>query len=104
MDPRFPAPPLRPTSGSDPSPISRRSTGAPWASPIRHPPPRNRSFVNPRPPVPRDVLQHALQAELPFVALATLVSAVGLAALMLWRLRSRDPLLLWLGVLASLYG
>ncbi len=60
--------------------------------------------MNPRPPVPRDVLQHALRAELPFVAMATLVLAVALAALMLWRLRSRDPLLLWLGLLCSLYG
>ena len=53
--------------------------------------------MNPGLPIPRDVLQQALRSDLPFVALATIVLAVGLAALMLWRLRSRDPLLLWLG-------
>jgi len=46
----------------------------------------------------------AIRSELPFVALATLVLAVGVAAVILWRLRSRDPLLLWLGILSTLYG
>jgi sigma-B regulation protein RsbU (phosphoserine phosphatase) len=38
------------------------------------------------------------------VAIAAIVLAVGLAAVLLYRLRSRDPLLLWLGILSLLYG
>jgi sigma-B regulation protein RsbU (phosphoserine phosphatase) len=60
--------------------------------------------VNPVAPIPRDAVQLALRSELPFVALAAIVVVVGLAAVMLWRLRSRDPLLLWLGILSLLYG
>jgi sigma-B regulation protein RsbU (phosphoserine phosphatase) len=60
--------------------------------------------VNPAPPVPRDVLQQALRSDLPYVALATMVVAIGIASLTLWRLRSRDPLLLWLGALSTMYG
>ncbi len=55
-------------------------------------------------PVPRAVIQATLRSELPFVAVATVVLTVGLAAILLWRLRSRDPLLLWLGLLSALYG
>ena len=60
--------------------------------------------MNPAPPIPRDVLQQALRSDLPFVALATMAVAIGIAAVVLWRLRSRDPLLLWLGILSALYG
>jgi len=38
------------------------------------------------------------------VALATIVMAAGLAASVLSRLRSRDPLLRWFGIFALLYG
>ena len=41
---------------------------------------------------------------MPSVALATIVLATGLAASVLSRLRSRDPLLRWLGIFAVLYG
>jgi sigma-B regulation protein RsbU (phosphoserine phosphatase) len=60
--------------------------------------------VNPVPPIPRDAIQQALRSELPFVVVAAIVLTVGLAAVLLWRLRSRDPLLLWLGILSLLYG
>lgn len=41
---------------------------------------------------------------LPFIAIASVVLAVGFASLVLSRLRSRDRLLLWLGIFASLYA
>jgi sigma-B regulation protein RsbU (phosphoserine phosphatase) len=55
-------------------------------------------------PIPQDVVRHSLRTELPLVGLATLVLFAGIAAIVLSRLRSRDPLLLWFGVFASLYG
>jgi len=49
-------------------------------------------------------VQRALQSGLPSVALATIVMAMGLAASVLSRLRSRDGLLRWFGIFALLYG
>jgi sigma-B regulation protein RsbU (phosphoserine phosphatase) len=46
----------------------------------------------------------ALQSELLLVMLATAFFAAGFASIALWTLKSRDPLLLWLGIFASLYG
>ena len=60
--------------------------------------------MNPALPNPGDALQQALRSELPFVAVTAIVLAVGLAAVLLWQLRSHDPLLLWLGILSLLYG
>jgi phosphoserine phosphatase RsbU/P len=58
----------------------------------------------PRPPIPFAELQRTLQFGLPSVALAAVVLATGLAAGVLSRLRSRDPLLRWFAVFALLYG
>ncbi|HLK69906.1 MAG TPA: PP2C family protein-serine/threonine phosphatase [Bryobacteraceae bacterium] len=60
--------------------------------------------MNPVPPIRYEVVQEALRSDLPMVALAAIVLVVGLSALLLWRLRTQDPLLLWLGILSSLYG
>ena len=57
-----------------------------------------------RPPIPFAELQGALQSGLPYVALGAVVVAIGLGAIALSRLRSRDPLLRWIGVFALLYG
>jgi hypothetical protein len=46
----------------------------------------------------------SLRADLPSLALAAIFVAAGLATIVLWRLRSREPLLLWLGILTILYG
>lgn len=45
-----------------------------------------------------------LHRDLPLVMLAAVILAAGLASCILWSLRARDPLLLWLGIFASLYG
>src|SRR5260370_20519097 len=57
-----------------------------------------------RPPIPFVEVQRAMQSGLPSVALATIVLAAGLAASVLSRLRSRNPLLRWFGIFALLYG
>ncbi|HZU28806.1 MAG TPA: PP2C family protein-serine/threonine phosphatase, partial [Bryobacteraceae bacterium] len=54
--------------------------------------------------VPVSAIQHALRSSLPFIAVATIALVAGLAAILLSRLRSRDRLLLWLGICATLYG
>src|SRR5581483_8147511 len=54
--------------------------------------------------VPMSVVQHALRSSLPFIAVATIVLVAGFTAILLSRLRSRDRLLLWLGVCATLYA
>ena len=55
-------------------------------------------------PIPQDIVRHSLRTDLPFFAMAALVLFAGISAIVLSRLRSRDPLLLWFGVFASLYG
>jgi sigma-B regulation protein RsbU (phosphoserine phosphatase) len=47
---------------------------------------------------------HSLRVDLPFFALAAVFVVAGLATIVLWWLRSREPLLLWLGILTILYG
>jgi len=47
---------------------------------------------------------HSLRADLPFLALAAVFAVAGIATIVLWWLRSREPLLLWLGILTILYG
>ena len=55
------------------------------------------------PAIPIHALRE-LRIGLPFIAVAAIVLAAGLASMVLSRLRSRDRLLLWLGIFASLYG
>jgi len=50
------------------------------------------------------ITPEVLHQALPLIILASIISAAGVASFILWRLRSRDPLLLWLGMFASLYG
>ena len=49
-------------------------------------------------------LQYGLRMGLPFVAVASIVLIIGIIAIILSRLRSRDRLLVWLGVLAVAYA
>ena len=56
------------------------------------------------PTVSLEVVRSALRANLPYIGVASIVLAAGLASLVLSWLRLRDRLLLWLGVFASLYG
>jgi phosphoserine phosphatase RsbU/P len=49
-------------------------------------------------------LQHTLRTNLPFIAIASIVLVAGVASIFLSRLRSRDRLLLWLGIFAVIYG
>ena len=49
-------------------------------------------------------LQYGLRMGLPFVAVASIVMVVGIVSIVLSRLRSRDRLLVWLGVLAIAYA
>jgi phosphoserine phosphatase RsbU/P len=51
-----------------------------------------------------EVVRSALRSNLPFIGVASIVLAAGVAALVLSRLRSRDRLLFWLGIFASVYG
>lgn len=51
-----------------------------------------------------DQLQSALALGLPYIVAASLCLAAGLAALALSLLRSRDRLLLWIGIFATLYS
>lgn len=54
--------------------------------------------------IPLEVVRTALRTQLPFIAVAAILLAAGIASIVLSRLRSRDRLLLWLGIFASLYG
>jgi len=54
--------------------------------------------------ITNEILRHALRSELPSIVLAAILLAAGIASITLWRLRSRDPLLLWLGLFTCLYG
>ena len=56
------------------------------------------------PAIPYDQLQSALVLWLPYLAIAAICLAAGLGALALSLLRSRDRLLLWAGVFATLYS
>lgn len=60
-------------------------------------------FVDPQ-SIPLQVVQHALRAGLPFIAIASVVLIAGVISIVLSQLRSRDRLLLWLGIFALLYG
>jgi hypothetical protein len=51
-----------------------------------------------------EAVRAALRANLPFIGVASIVFAAGVAALVLSRLRSRDRLLFWLGIFAGTYG
>lgn len=54
--------------------------------------------------IPTEVVRSALRLNLPFIAIGSIILAAGIASIALSRLRSRDRLLLWLGMFASLYG
>jgi len=56
------------------------------------------------PAIPYDQLRSALALWLPYLATAAICLAAGLGALALSLLRSRDRLLLWVGVFATLYS
>jgi hypothetical protein len=54
--------------------------------------------------IPRDVVNAAMRVNLPFFGIACITLLIGVSALVLARLRSRDRLLLWVGVFSLLYG
>ena len=54
--------------------------------------------------IPRQVVNSALRTNLPFFAIACIILLAGACALALARLRSRDRLLLWVGVFSMLYA
>jgi sigma-B regulation protein RsbU (phosphoserine phosphatase) len=54
--------------------------------------------------ITREVVISALRANLPFFGSACIILLAGVCALLLARLRSRDRLLLWVGIFSVLYG
>lgn len=56
------------------------------------------------PPLPYDQLRSALVFWLPYLIAGSICLAAGITALVLSLLRSRDRLLLWIGIFATLYG
>ncbi len=54
--------------------------------------------------IPRQIVTEALRANLPFFAIACITLIAGIFALLLWRSRSRDLLLLWVGLFSILYA
>ncbi len=56
------------------------------------------------PPIPYDQLRSALAFWQPYLVVASICVAAGLTALGLSLLRSRDRLLLWIGIFTMLYG
>ena len=54
--------------------------------------------------IPAQVVQAALRIGLPFIGIATVVFVAGVCSLLLSRLRSRERLLLWVGIFSILYG
>ncbi|HEX4811056.1 MAG TPA: PP2C family protein-serine/threonine phosphatase [Bryobacteraceae bacterium] len=54
--------------------------------------------------IPVQVVRTALRSNLPFFGIATIVLTAGISSLLLATLRSRDRLLLWLGIFSILYG
>lgn len=61
-------------------------------------------MLNPESAIPLQVVQSALRTGLPFIGVASITLAAGIAAIALWRLRSRERLLLWLGIFALMYA
>lgn len=54
--------------------------------------------------IPRQVVNSALRINLPFFAVACIILLGGACSFALARLRSRDRLLLWVGIFSTLYG
>ncbi len=54
--------------------------------------------------IPLHIVQTAIRLNLPFFGIASVVFIAGIASLALAGLRSRDRLLLWLGILSILYA
>ncbi|HTU47993.1 MAG TPA: PP2C family protein-serine/threonine phosphatase [Bryobacteraceae bacterium] len=54
--------------------------------------------------IPLDVVRGALRTGLPFIAIASIIFAVGITSIVLSRLRSRERSLLWLGIFALIYA
>lgn len=54
--------------------------------------------------VPRQLVVSVLRANLPFFAIACVILVGGVCSLVLARLRSRDRLLLWVGIFSTLYA
>ncbi len=60
--------------------------------------------MTPDPSFSLQEVQHSLRTNLPYIAVASIVLVGGLGSIILYRLRPRDRLLLWLGVFASAFG
>ncbi|HEX3682649.1 MAG TPA: SpoIIE family protein phosphatase [Bryobacteraceae bacterium] len=60
--------------------------------------------MNPQTSIPLGAVQGALRTSLPFIAIASIIFAVGIASIVLSRLRSRERSLLWLGIFALIYA
>ncbi len=54
--------------------------------------------------IPRHVVNSALRLNLPYFAVACAIAIGGTCSLLLARLRSRERLLLWVGVFSMLYA
>ena len=54
--------------------------------------------------IPRQVVYSALRVNLPYFAVACTIAICGVCTLLLARLRSRDRLLLWVGIFSMLYA
>ena len=54
--------------------------------------------------IPRQVVYSALRVNLPYFAVACTIAISGVCTLLLARLRSRDRLLLWVGIFSMLYA
>jgi phosphoserine phosphatase RsbU/P len=54
--------------------------------------------------IPREVVNSALRLNLPYFAVACAIAIGGACSLWLARLRSRDRLLLWVGIFSTLYA
>src|SRR5215472_458809 len=54
--------------------------------------------------IPRQVVYSALRVNLPYFAVACTIAISGVCSLLLARLRSRDRLLLWVGIFSMLYA
>jgi sigma-B regulation protein RsbU (phosphoserine phosphatase) len=54
--------------------------------------------------IPRQLVNAALRTNLPFFGIACITLVAGISSLLLARLRSRDRLLLWVGIFSVLYA
>jgi sigma-B regulation protein RsbU (phosphoserine phosphatase) len=54
--------------------------------------------------IPFHVVQSELRTQLPFVAIASVVAAAGILSIVLAAFRTRERLLLWLGIFCIFYG